>query len=290
MVRPRWQNSQSRVNQKFWERWDKAIAILALGNLSWVIFDISYIPLRDFWLTKKIHLFNHPSLEISIGWMPNITAKYDKIKGLKPHFKSAEYFKSLKTLDKEFEENGFTTESSRLAIKQYRILTLDIIDGIIDGMKSLILGVIILLCAMFIGQMTIQTGAGLYLTQLLGTQIPYWILPVLLLLISVCIAFSTGTSWGTYAVVFPIAMPLSWAVANYAGVSNPELFLTLCFAAVMDGAVFGDQCSPISDTTVLSAMCTGCDLMDHVKTQLPQATVAACLAAVCWTVVTLVFV
>ena len=59
-------------------------------------------------------------------------------------------------------------------------------------------------------------------------------------------------------------MPLSWAIANYAGVDHPELFLTLCFAAVMDGSVFGDQCSPISDTTVLSAMCTGCDLMDHV--------------------------
>jgi Na+/H+ antiporter NhaC len=167
---------------------------------------------------------------------------------------------------------------------------LELIVGVVDGMKSLVLGLIILLCAMFIGQMTIQTGAGIYLTQLLGTQLPYWILPVLLLLISVCIAFSTGTSWGTYAVVFPIAMPLSWSIAIHAGVSNPELFLTLCFAAVMDGAVFGDQCSPISDTTVLSAMCTGCDLMDHVKTQLPQALVAASLAAICWTVVTLLFV
>ena len=161
---------------------------------------------------------------------------------------------------------------------------------IVEPGKKPILGLVILLCAMFIGQMTIQTGAGVYLTQLLGSQIPYWSLPVLLLLISVCIAFSTGTSWGTYAVVFPIAMPLSWAIANYAGVSHPELFLTLCFAAVMDGSVFGDQCSPISDTTVLSAMCTGCDLMDHVKTQLPQACVAAGLAALCWTIITLIFV
>ena len=148
----------------------------------------------------------------------------------------------------------------------------------------------ILLCAMFIGQITISTGAGLYLTEVLGDQIPYWILPVVLQLMCVCMAFSTGTSWGTYAVVFPVAMPLAWGVATYAGVAHPELFMTICFAAVMDGAVFGDQCSPISDTTVLSSMCTGCDLIDHVKTQLPQAAFAASLAAICWTGVTLLFV
>ena len=60
-------------------------------------------------------------------------------------------------------------------------------------------------------------------------------------------------------------------------------YMTICFAAVMDGSVFGDQCSPISDTTVLSSMCTGCDLMDHVKSQIPQATVAALMATVLWT-------
>ena len=80
-------------------------------------------------------------------------------------------------------------------------------------------------------------------------------------------------------------MPLAWAVANSQGLSHPELYMTLCFAAVMDGSVYGDQCSPISDTTVLSSVCTGCDLMDHVKTQIPQASMAAVLAAVCWTAV-----
>ena len=79
-------------------------------------------------------------------------------------------------------------------------------------------------------------------------------------------------------------MPLAWAIAGSQGLAHPELFMTLCFAAVMDGSVYGDQCSPISDTTVLSSVCTGCDLMDHVKTQIPQASIAAGLAAVCWTV------
>ena len=167
---------------------------------------------------------------------------------------------------------------------------LDLIHGVMDGMKSLILGLVILLCAMMIGQITIETGAGLYLTSILGNSIVYWLLPVILQIICVCMAFSTGTSWGTYAIVFPIAMPLAWGVAQYSGVLYPELFMTICFAAVMDGSVYGDQCSPISDTTVLTAMCTGCDLMDHVKTQLPQATLAAVLAGICWTLVTLIFV
>jgi len=120
---------------------------------------------------------------------------------------------------------------------------------------------------------------------MLGETLPFWLLPVMLQLLTMIIAFSTGTSWGTYAVAFPLAMPLAWAVANSAGLSHPEFFMTVCFAAVMDGSVYGDQCSPISDTTVLSSMCTGCDLMDHVKTQLPQASVAAFLAAICSTAV-----
>ena len=167
---------------------------------------------------------------------------------------------------------------------------LELINGVMDGMKSLILGLVILLCAMMIGQITIQTGAGMYLTSILGQSIIYWMLPVFLQIICVCMAFATGTSWGTYAIVFPIAMPFAWGVAQYAGLAHPELFMTICFAAVMDGAVYGDQCSPISDTTVLTAMCTGCDLMDHVKTQLPQATFAAILAGMCWTLVTILFV
>ena len=160
----------------------------------------------------------------------------------------------------------------------------DIINGLVSGLKQSSLGLLILLLAFTIGNITIQTGAGVFIVNLIGNSIPYWIMPLLLYLISVVIAFSTGTSWGTYAIAFPIAMPLAWAVAQYSGLGNPELFMTICFACVMDGAVYGDQCSPISDTTVLSAMCTGCGLMEHVKTQIPQATLAAGLAMICWSI------
>ena len=161
----------------------------------------------------------------------------------------------------------------------------DLLSGFHDGIKGVVLGSVILLLAITIGGISTETGGGVFLVEQLGGSVPYFLLPVLLQLLTMVIAFSTGTSWGTYAVAFPLAMPLAWAVAGAQGLSHPELFMTLCFAAVMDGSVYGDQCSPISDTTVLSSVCTGCDLMDHVKTQIPQASVAAVLAAVCWTTI-----
>ncbi|MDP6933063.1 MAG: Na+/H+ antiporter NhaC family protein, partial [Myxococcota bacterium] len=85
-------------------------------------------------------------------------------------------------------------------------------------------------------------------------------------------------------VVFPLAMPLAWSI-------HPDpTYLQICFGAVLGGAVFGDQCSPISDTTILSSMFTGCDLMDHVRTQLPLALAAAGLGAVASTAAVMLLV
>ena len=159
----------------------------------------------------------------------------------------------------------------------------NLLAGFHDGIKGVVLGSVILLLAITIGGINKDTGGGIFLVEQLGGAIPYFLLPVILQVMTIVIAFSTGTSWGTYAVAFPLAMPLAWAVAGAQGLSHPELYMTLCFAAVMDGSVYGDQCSPISDTTVLSSVCTGCDLMDHVKTQIPQASIAAVLASILWT-------
>jgi Na+/H+ antiporter NhaC len=163
----------------------------------------------------------------------------------------------------------------------------DLMNGITDGMKGVVGGSVILLLAITIGGVSREAGGGAYLVHLLSDSVPFWLLPVMLQVLTIIIAFSTGTSWGTYAVAFPLAMPLAWAVAGANGLAYPEFYMTICFAAVMDGSVFGDQCSPISDTTVLSSISTGCDLMDHVKTQIPQASFAAGLAAVCWTLTAL---
>lgn len=158
------------------------------------------------------------------------------------------------------------------------------IEGFGDGLKGVVLASVILMLAITVGTISKEAGGGLYLVELLGQRIPFWILPVSLQVLTMIIAFSTGTSWGTYAIAFPLAMPLAWAVLQTQGITHPELFMAICFAAVLNGSVYGDQCSPISDTTILSSMTTGCDLMDHVKTQIVPATFAGSLAAVLWTV------
>ena len=154
-----------------------------------------------------------------------------------------------------------------------------VIEGISDGLKGVVLASVVLMLAVTIGAISREVGAGVYLVAQLGDAIPYWTLPVLLQILTMVIAFSTGTSWGTYAIAFPLAMPLAWQIGQAAGLDDPLLFMSLCFAAVLNGSVYGDQCSPISDTTILSAMTTGCDLMDHVNTQLPMALAAATIAA-----------
>ena len=167
---------------------------------------------------------------------------------------------------------------------------LDVVDGFGNGLKGVVFASIILMLAVIIGSTSKEIGAGLYLVSQLGDALPFWLLPVTLQLITMIIAFSTGSSWGTYAIAFPLAMPLAWAVATHTGLQNPEIFMMTCFATVLNGSVYGDQCSPISDTTILSSMTTGCDLMDHVKSQIVPASFAAGIAAMLWTLCAIVLV
>ncbi|MEX1011826.1 MAG: Na+/H+ antiporter NhaC family protein [Balneolaceae bacterium] len=160
----------------------------------------------------------------------------------------------------------------------------DAIDGFIDGCKGVTIGAIILALAVSLKEVADAVGTAEYVVAMIGDLIPPLFLPGSLMILCMIIAFSTGTSWGTYAVVFPIAVPLAWAV-----VPDP-FFLTLCFAAVIGGSVFGDQCSPISDTTILSSLATGCDLMDHVYTQFPLAIAAGLLATAAYAMMVLLFV
>ena len=166
----------------------------------------------------------------------------------------------------------------------------DVLDGFGNGLKGVVVASVILMLAITVGTISKEVGGGLFLVDLMGQKIPYWALPLCLQLITMVTAFSTGTSWGTYAIAFPLAMPLAWAVAQSQGLANPELFMAICFATVLNGSVYGDQCSPISDTTVISAMTTGCDLVDHVKTQIIPASFAALLAAMLWTLTVVIFV
>ena len=158
------------------------------------------------------------------------------------------------------------------------------IDGFIDGCKGVTIGAVILGLAVTLGYVSRALGTANYIVEATGAIIQPVFLPAILLAICMAVAFSIGSSWGTYAVVFPLAMPLAWAVQPDPG------YIALCFGAVLGGAVFGDQCSPISDTTILSSLACGGDLMDHVTTQLPLALAAAGLAAVASTLVALAMV
>lgn len=148
----------------------------------------------------------------------------------------------------------------------------DVAYGVWSGCQSMLMGAAILGLAVSIGKVTEGLGSAQYLIQVLeGTLSPY-MLPGLLTALCMLVAFATGTSFGTYAVIIPIALPLAYHVL-------PDwTYVQICFGAVLGGTVFGDQCSPISDTTILSSMFTGCDLMDHVRTQLPLALIAAFMA------------
>jgi Na+/H+ antiporter NhaC len=146
--------------------------------------------------------------------------------------------------------------------------------GFVDGCKGVTVGAIILGLAVTLGEVSKRLGTANFIVDATSQVIQPLFLPALLMLICMAVAFSIGSSWGTYAVVFPIAMPLAFAI-------NPDpQYVSICFGAVLGGAVFGDQCSPISDTTILSSLACGADLMDHVTTQIPLAMAAATAAAI----------
>lgn len=158
-----------------------------------------------------------------------------------------------------------------------------VMDGFVDGCKGVTIGAIILALAVTLKSVAESVGTAEFVVEMIGGAIAPLFLPAILMGLCMLIAFAAGTSWGTYAVVFPVAMPLAWAVLP------DEFFITLCFGAVVGGSVFGDQCSPISDTTILSSLATGCDLMDHVHTQIPLALTAAGFSAIIYTLAVILF-
>jgi len=135
--------------------------------------------------------------------------------------------------------------------------------------------VTLLFLAWMIGAVCRDVGTADTLVALLGERLPAAALPLLLFLIAAAVAFATGSSWSTMSILVPNAVPLAAALGGAQG----ELLVLLAIGAVLDGAIFGDHCSPISDTTVLSSVASGCDHLDHVRTQLPYALAVAVVAA-----------
>ena len=147
----------------------------------------------------------------------------------------------------------------------------------IAGIKSMAGAIAILFFAWTINKVVGDMQTGKYLSSLVSGNIPMQFLPVILFILGSAMAFSTGTSWGTFGIMLPIAAAMA---ANAA----PELLLP-CLSAVMAGAVCGDHCSPVSDTTILSSTGAKCNHMDHVTTQLPYAATVATATAIGYIVV-----
>lgn len=149
------------------------------------------------------------------------------------------------------------------------------IDTWVKGVSDLLPTALILIFAWSLSDLIGQLGAAYYLVDLVTLSVPMWLLPMLIFLTCCLISFAAG-SFGCMVIVMPIAVP----IANQASLlSGQESLVFACIAAVLSGSIFGDHCSPVTDTTILSSLGSGCDNIDHVRTQLPYALTVAVLAA-----------
>lgn len=155
-----------------------------------------------------------------------------------------------------------------------KILTIeDAISEWIGGMKTIVITGVILLLAWSLGGVIGDVGTAAYLVGVLKNTLPQFIVPTLIFILGALISFATGTAYGTMSILMPLAIPLAWAVS-----SGDMSFTIVCTSGVLTGAIFGDHCSPISDTTILSSMGTSCNHIDHVQTQIYYAVFVACVA------------
>ncbi len=162
-----------------------------------------------------------------------------------------------------------------VAVVSYRlqgILTIqESTEEIIKGIQGLVPLVIVLSLAFAIGATTRALGTGVFVAQAAQATLHTGLIPAIVFLLACFIAFSTGTSWGTFAIMIPIVIPM----VELLGINAP-----LTVAAALGGGIFGDHCSPISDTTIVASMASATDHIDHVRTQLPYALLAAGAATV----------
>lgn len=153
---------------------------------------------------------------------------------------------------------------------------LGLMKSMYAGIKGVMPAVLILAFAYAINAISREMGTAEYVIEVSKGWFNPGLLPALVFLISAFVSFATGTSWGTFAIIIPIAVPLAFEFSQ--GQVSSLVLATV--AAVAGGGVFGDHCSPLSDTTVLSSLGSACDHMDHVKTQIPYALVVALIASI----------
>ncbi|MBU2916319.1 Na+/H+ antiporter NhaC family protein [Reichenbachiella agariperforans] len=156
--------------------------------------------------------------------------------------------------------------SAMLLYKSQKIMGLkEMIDLAIKGMSGMVSLALLMVFAFTIGALCKELGTGLYVAHITEAWLSPKLVPAIVFATSCFIAFSTGTSWGTFAIMISIAVPMA---------QNMDSNVSMAIAAAIGGGVFGDHCSPISDTTIISSMASASDHIDHVNTQLPYAAIA----------------
>ncbi|MEM0939502.1 MAG: Na+/H+ antiporter NhaC family protein [Bacteroidota bacterium] len=163
---------------------------------------------------------------------------------------------------------------------QKKITLKSFFDQSFKGMNDMLIMAILMMLAFAIGNLCNELGTGIYVSRVTSAWLIPEVAPALIFITSSFIAFSTGTSWGTFAIMVSIAVPLTYSI-------DANLYLVI--AAVLGGGVFGDHCSPISDTTLIASVASGCDHIDHVKTQLPYALFTGSLAIILYIISGFIF-
>ncbi|WP_072680946.1 Na+/H+ antiporter NhaC family protein [Arcobacter sp. LA11] len=167
---------------------------------------------------------------------------------------------------------------------QQKIFSLhEAIETWVYGVKALVITAVILILAWSLSAVMKEVGTANYLVTMLSDSTPQFILPTIIFILGSIISFSTGTSYGTMGILMPLTIPLANAVGLNTGLEGVDLhnYIVLNVGAVLTGAIFGDHCSPISDTSILSSMASSCNHMDHISTQLFYAIFVGIVAVVC---------
>jgi Na+/H+ antiporter NhaC len=164
-----------------------------------------------------------------------------------------------------------------LSVVQGILTSREAVEAWLSGLRAMVIAMVILVLAWSLGSVTEELGTAEYLAKVLSDTLPLQLFPVLVFATAASTAFATGTSWGTMAILLPLVIPLTVSLGggvNFDGGAHYSILLGV-ISSVLAGAIFGDHCSPISDTTVMSSMASACDHVDHVRTQLPYALLVA---------------
>ena len=167
-----------------------------------------------------------------------------------------------------------------LSLGQGILSTHEVVDAWFGGVRAAMFAMIVLVLAWSLSAVTESLHTADYLVSVLAGNLSPQLVPATVFVLSAITAFTTGTSWGTMGILMPLVIPLCWAVMQQSGMDTPAdmHILYSAIACNLAGAVWGDHCSPISDTTVLSSMASGCDHIEHVRTQMPYAFVVGSVA------------